>query len=215
MLEEMSVSGGGMGGYGVGSASGAGAAAAAAAASGARAAGGGGGFCPNATLGSVSSGGQPSPPLSPMYSSPKGVSPRTNILPSFAWGKTMLKHLKRRPPGRASGSGGPRTAHGTGAIQGGAGGGGVGDGSGMNSGGRAGSGAGGGVWGAGGGGGAGMEGDGTFVYPAGLVQVRQEVKRRVDNSLLFLTPGWLTARLPCAFIKIRYMYPGSVESAVG
>ncbi|CAM9125978.1 unnamed protein product [Chrysoparadoxa australica] len=39
-----------------------------------------------------------SPPLSPMYFSPKGLSPRMNILPSFAWGKTMLKHLKRRHP---------------------------------------------------------------------------------------------------------------------
>ncbi|CAN0425130.1 unnamed protein product, partial [Laminaria digitata] len=74
---------------------------AAATATGAGAAGGGG---VDFNLTQSSTGSLPlSPPLSPMYNSPKGVSPRTNILPSFAWGKTMLKHLKRRPPGGSAG----------------------------------------------------------------------------------------------------------------
>lgn len=112
------------------------------------------------TQGSTSSAGALSPPLSPMYSSPKGVSPRTNILPSFAWGKTMLKHLKRRPP---AGSAALR-AHETAAMRasgelGGRGGGGV-EGI-VGSGGWA-----GGLEGAGGG----VEGEGGFVYPAGMVQ---------------------------------------------
>lgn len=143
--------------------------------SGAAAAGGGLGITitnNNATLGSTSTavgGGALSPPLSPMYSSPKGVSPRTNILPSFAWGKIMLKHLKRRPPG-AGGAGvsAAMRAHGAAtAMHSGASGGGVG-------GGALGGWAGGGVGGLGvgvcGGGGA-VEGDGGFVYPAGMVQV--------------------------------------------
>lgn len=157
MLEEMSVSGGGSGGGGGGgpsafgnSGSGTGTGA------GAASSGSAVGF--NNTQGST--GSLPlSPPLSPMYNSPKGVSPRTNILPSFAWGKTMLKHLKRRPPG---GLGGLRSQAGTGIRAGGVGGGGRGVGGG---------GGGGGAWGSSGGL-SGMEGDGGFVYPAGMVQVR-------------------------------------------
>jgi DNA-binding transcriptional ArsR family regulator len=50
-----------------------------------------------------------SPPLSPMYFSPKGLSPRMNILPSFAWGKTVLKHLRKNPSSMgASGGVAPR-----------------------------------------------------------------------------------------------------------
>lgn len=102
-----------------------------------------------------------SPPLSPMYSSPKGVSPRTNILPSFAWGKTMLKHLKRRPlaGGMGEGGGGAGGLRSHDGVLRGAGGGGRGDGGG------------GGGWGGSGLLGAGIEGEGGFVYPAGLVQV--------------------------------------------
>lgn len=161
MLEEMSVSGGGRSSGGGASAFGSTGGATGAAASG----GGAGGAGFNNTQGST--GSNPlSPPLSPMYSSPKGVSPRTNILPSFAWGKTMLKHLKRRQP---AGSAGLRS-HGAGMRAGGVGaasgrGGGAGGGVG-NSGGGGGS-AGGGAWGSG----PGAEGDGGFVYPAGMVQV--------------------------------------------
>lgn len=162
MMEEMSVSSGAAAtvaavGFGNG---------AAGVSASARAGGGGGGFGLNNTYGSAGSGGPLSPPLSPMYSSPKGVSPRTNILPSFAWGKTMLKHLKRRPPGGASAPGAVRmTGHGAGSLRAGAGGGvEAGDGGG-------GSGAGVGGWGAGAMGCAGLDGEGMFVYPPGMVQV--------------------------------------------
>lgn len=120
------------------------------------------------TQGSASSNGIFSPPLSPMYNSPKGVSPRTNILPSFAWGKIMLKHLKRRPP-TGAGSAALR-AHGV-AVGMRAGAGGVKGRDGAAAAGGA------GVWAAGvggaraGGGGGGGDGDGGFVYPAGMVQV--------------------------------------------
>lgn len=174
MLEDMTVSGAegtgfGMGGPGGGGVAGAGVTGGG---GGARAGGGGLGLGLNNTHGSTSSGGPLSPPLSPMYSSPKGVSPRTNILPSFAWGKTMLKHLKRRPPGGPSGPGALRMSHGAAAMRAGAGVG-VGDGGGAMAGGAVGGGGGGiGFWGTGGAGVTGIEGDGVFVYPSAMVQVR-------------------------------------------
>lgn len=100
-----------------------------------------------------------SPPLSPMYNSPKGISPRTNILPSFAWGKTMLKHLKRRSPVGSAMTRSQAAAMAAGGLareDRGRGRGGAGMGT---------------PWGTLSGG-LGVEGDGGFVYPAGMVQVR-------------------------------------------
>jgi hypothetical protein len=80
MLEEMSVSGASLSAAGAASTPG-----------GVGTPGGNFGGTPGGTPGGGDGG--VSPPLSPMYFSPKGLSPRTNILPSFAWGKTLFKQL--------------------------------------------------------------------------------------------------------------------------
>lgn len=165
MLSEMSVSGGihgsGRGGgaaatYGVGAGAGLGGGRGGRSAVSSPGGVGLGGF--GSTQGSA--GSHPlSPPLSPMYNSPKGISPRTNILPSFAWGKTMLKHLKRRSPVGST----MMRSHGAGMTAGG-----------LTRGDRGKGGGGGGMgapWGTLSGG-LGVEGEGGFVYPAGMVQVR-------------------------------------------